>query len=60
MCHFLTEDSFCPWILTKLLLIDVQRCVYAREAALGSAVLQCIHALIFTSAFRHVVWSYLM
>ncbi len=47
-------------MLTKLPLIDVQRCVYAREAALESAVLQCCHVLIFISAFRHVVWSYLI
>ncbi len=57
MCHFLTKDSFCPAIWTKLPLIDVQHCVNAREAALGSAVLQCCHVLILTSTFRHVVWS---
>ncbi len=48
----LTKDCFCPSILTKLPLIDVQCCVYAREAA--SVLLGC-HVLIFTSAFRHVV-----
>ncbi len=58
MCHFLAKDSFCPSILTKLPLIDVLRFVYAQEAA--SAVLQCCHVLIFTSAFRHVVWSHLI
>ncbi len=58
MCHFLAKDSFCPSILTKLTLIDVLRFVYAQEAA--SAVLQCCHVLIFTSAFRHVVWSHLI
>ncbi len=54
---FLTKGCFCPSILTKLPLIDVQCCVYAREAALESSVLQCCHVLIFTSAFKRVVWS---
>ncbi len=57
----LTKDCSCPSIWTKswplLPLIDVQCCVDAREAALESSVLQCCHVLIFTSAFRHVVWS---
>ncbi len=46
MCHFLTKDSFCPSILSKLPLIDVQRCGYALEAALescGLVVLSCPH-----------------
>ncbi len=60
MCHFLAKDSFCLSILSKLPLIDVLHFVSAREAALESGVLQCCHVLIFTSAFRHVVWSYLI
>ncbi len=56
---FLTKDCFCPSILTKLPLIDVQCCVYAREAALESTVFQCCHVLIFKSAFNHVVWSWI-
>ncbi len=58
MCHFLIKDSLCPSILTELPLIDVLCVVYAREAALESAVLQCCHVLIFISTCRHVVWSY--
>ncbi len=32
---FLTKDCFCPSIFAKLPLIDMQCCVYAREAALS-------------------------
>ncbi len=38
----MNNDCFCPSILTKLPLIDVQCCVYAREAALESSVLQVL------------------
>ncbi len=47
----LTKVCFCPLIWTKswslLSLIDVQCCVYAREAALESAVLLGCHVLIY-------------
>ncbi len=47
----LTKDCFCPSIWTKswplLPLIDVRCCVYAREAALESAVLLGCHVLIY-------------
>ncbi len=49
----LTKDCFCPSIWTKswplLPLIDVQCCVYAREAALESAVLLGCHVLMFST-----------
>ncbi len=47
----LSKDCFCPLIWTKswplLPLIDVRCCVYAREAALESAVLLGCHVLIY-------------
>ncbi len=57
---FFGKRLFFLSILTKLPLIDMLCFVCALEAALESAVLRCCHVLRFASAFRHVVWSYLI